>query len=215
MEGYQSKKQIFLLVFLLIGTIAVAGCSWSSYQPTKPFPAPIPDNAKYTINFNAQGDFFIADSKGMAVMIKPVPFAALLTKADLKARKWITAFGCYTLYRIKKDNRAWLCDKDFRCVEGRMEGEENNAVFSVNYNGDEIFLGSASGNEVKDLKAIGSLIEKTDPDSQKDVEILGSFTVYKIIGSQKLSLCINNKCYCTCFDPATNSLSACDHGNCN
>ncbi len=217
MKGLHLKKGVWNVLWILLGVFVLAGCAGWSYRPSPPFPAPVPEDAKITKNYNSKGQFFFADQKGEVVSTKPMPFGVLLQKSDTTEPNWMKVLGCFTVYRIPNHSNVWLCDKDSRCLEGTPADKANGAVFSVNFDGKKLFIADASGRSIseKDLKKFASLVRDTDPDSRAGIRLLDTFTIYKIKGSIRIADCCENICFCTCFDETTWHQSACDrHGAC-
>ena len=210
MKSFQCKKAVVGISVMLAALFLLVGCG-RPFIPTKPFPAPVVADAAISMNFNADGGFFFADEKGEAVLTHPISFATLVESADLKNDDWMTVLGSFSIYTVKEQGRAWLCNQDFMCIEGQSGEEGKNAVFSINV-GDAVmkqkvakalnlFLADASGEVIttNDFKPLSALVQQQGPDKLKSLEALTTFTVFQVKGSTKIEICANNQCYCGCL----------------
>jgi hypothetical protein len=217
MKGLHLKMAVWVVSFIFVGLFLFVGCCRLPYKPVRAFPAPVPENAKVSINFNEDGEFFIADQKGEAISVKPIHFDTLLETADKADPGWIDVLGSFALYQVKEERNVWLCDKDFQCIEGQVEDENDGAVFSLNYDGRKLFFASASGKEltVKDLKPFVSLVQDTYLRSKIGIKTLDTFTIYIVKGSKKLLIYspITNSCLCVCVHSDWTT-SGCVNGGC-
>jgi hypothetical protein len=195
---------------MLAALFLLVGCG-RPFIPTKPFPAPVVADAVISMNFNADGGFFFADEEGEAMLTQPITFATLVESADLKHDDWMNVLGSFSIYTVKGQGRAWLCNQDFMCIEGLAGEKGKNAVFSINV-GDavmkqkvakalDLFLADASGEVISGnaFKPLSALVQQQDPDKLKSLEVLATFTVFLIKGSRPVEICANNKCYCFCY----------------
>jgi hypothetical protein len=225
MKRFQCKKAVVWISAMSAVLFLMAGCG-RPFVPSKPFPAPVVGDAIVSMNINADGRFFFVDEKGETVLTKPITFATLVESADLRQDDWMIPLGSFTLYTVKGDGRALLCDKDFKCIERQSGKDEKSAVFSINLTDKvmkqkvaktlELFFADAEG-EVIDKKAfelLPTLLQQKDPAKLKGLVALNNFTVFLIKGSQKLEICANNMCYCCCLHSG-GWVSNCDsHGSC-
>jgi hypothetical protein len=212
MKNFKSKKNVAGISAMLAVLFLMVGCG-RPFVPSKPFPAPVVDGAKVSMNFNADGCFYLVNEKGETVLNQPITFATLVESADLKQNDWMTPLESFTLYTVKGDGRAFLCNRDFRCMEGLSGEDGNNAVFSINLRDRdlkqkaaetlELFFADAKGNEIflKNFKPLSQLLQQRDSGKLKDLKALTNFTVFLIKGSRKIDICNNNKCYCGCLHP--------------
>ena len=209
MKRCQFEKVVGMSAILAI-LFFLVGCG-RPFIPSKPFPAPSVAGAKVSMNINADGRFFFADDKGEAALTQPITFAALVESADLKQDDWMTILGSFSVYTVKGEGRALLCNQDFMCIVGQSGEEGNNAVFSINV-GDidikqkaaeilDLYFTDAAGNEISlsSFKPLASLLRQQDPVKLGSLKALSSFTVFLIKGSQKIEVCANNECYCGCL----------------
>lgn len=222
MKGLHFIYKAFVVACVTLGIFALVGCSYffqKPYNPSKPFPAKIPGTSKYSVVYNAKGEFFIADQNGEALPAEHIPLSVLLKSSNMSRKDWLTVLGSFKLYRVKYDKSVWLCDEGFQCYKGEIKGEKNNdansAVLSLNYDGESLFISDAAGQLVtpKDLKSFAALVEETDLDKKLGIEELSTFTIYKIIGSIKVADCIWGRCICTCIH-ADGSRTKCVYGEC-
>jgi hypothetical protein len=225
MKRFQCKKTVVWISAMLAVLFVLAGCG-RPFMPAKPFPAPVVGGATVSMNINADGCFFFVNEKGETVLDQPITFATLVESADLEQDDWMIPLGSFTLYTVKGDGLALLCNQDFKCIEGQSVQDGKSAVFSINL-GDkdmkekaaktlELFFANAKGDVIPKatFKSLPKLLKKKDPGKLKDLVALNNFTVFLIKGSQKLEICANNMCYCCCLHSG-GSVSNCDnHGSC-
>lgn len=204
MKNLRFIYRALVVACVLFGMFVLVGCGYRIQKPYKPsrfFPTKIPETSKYSISYNAKGKFFISDQKGEALPAECIPLSKLL-KVSKKSRKdWLTVLGSFKLYQVKNDNSVWLCDKSDQCYKGVLKNDEKRAVLALNYDGNRLFISDADGGLVtpKDLRSFASMIEETDLSAKYGIKELSNITIYKIIGSDKVSSCFMGRCLCTCL----------------
>lgn len=212
MKCLQWRMTMITAFFILLGLFLLAGCSLFANKPVKPFPAQKPEHAAVTINFNEKGQFFLAGSGGEPLSGQLVPFVELVKYVDPEDPQGVTDLGSYTLYKTKEDCRTWLCKNNSICFVSSPEGRSKAAVFSINFNGDTLFIGDATGKEVpaSRLIPISALAKEAVDGSEAKavkwtlsprVKYVGTYNFYILKGSIKLVICTENHvCSCTCVD---------------
>jgi hypothetical protein len=229
MRRLQLRMTIISALFISPGLFLLVGCSIFANRPVSPFPAQKPENAAVTINFNKKGQFFITGSRGEPLSSKLVPFVELVKYVDPEDPEGLADLGSYTLYQAKEDCGIWLCKNNSKCFVGTPEGRSKAAVFSINFNGDTLFIGDALGKEVPAgrLIPISALAKEAVGGSEakgvkskigSSVKALGTYKFYRLKGSIKVVICTpNHICSCTCIDtsqPWPWPTTECIDGNC-
>lgn len=174
MEGLHLKRLAYTICCMVLGLVLMAGCCPRPYTPVKEFPANKVADAGITYNFNAKGESFIADREGKPVASKKFSFAEIIkASCDQKSSKkdeqcWYKIIGNFTLYRDKAQEKVWLCNDDAKCVEGKINKNDDRAVFSLNFNGKnlfngkEVFFADAEGKGLNTLSDLETLFHKDD-----------------------------------------------------
>ncbi|MEJ2156013.1 MAG: hypothetical protein P8X96_11805 [Desulfobacteraceae bacterium] len=218
MKGFCFFNKAFAVACITLGIFVLGGCSYlfqKPYKPSKPFPAKIPETSKYSVAYNARGEFFIADRKGESLPAEKIPLSVLLKSSDMTRSDWLTVLGSFKLYQVKYDNSVWLCNEGFQCYKGEVKDDEKSAVLSLNYDGKRLFISDADGRLVtpKDLKAFAALVKEANLDKKLGIKELSTFTIYKIIGSIKVADCVWGRCLCTCIH-SNGTRTPCVNGQC-
>lgn len=213
-------QSVFVYFFILNGLILYSGCAGNSQKNVREvsqnvvnddkksaesvsvFPAPKVEGSILTLHYNAWGKLFLADEKGTPVKTWPIPFSNLLNNANMKESEWIAPLGIFKVFR--RNNRCIsICNEELQCADICMDEKAKSAVFSMNYDGNSIFLADESGVRIgnDNMRPLHLIIQKDDLSKKNQIKLLNGFSVYKIKGSEQISWCIDgsNICYVGCI----------------